>query len=434
MKRFKKIVLTLMTMFVTLAMNFLGLANSVYATELGGNIQLQNEGDCGALLKYEGSQVITAYVTYNSSNGKTYPAYCLNKYLNGVGKVEAYAVSANNYVTDVGLWRTIINGYPYKTIKELGCANKYEAFTATKQAIYCYIHGNDVNSYEGIGEAGERTLNALKTIVANAQNSSETKLETSINVDKTISNWEQDKINKEYVSKTYSVKANADFNKYYIKIEKTGEKELPKGIKIVDLNNKEKSEFAKGDKFKILIPISALTSDGTFKINVKSEIKTKPIIYGTAPDASLQDYALTGFEYENSEGTIEDNYYKNDTKIIIHKQDKNTQKPLEGVYFNLLNNKKETIKTGLKTDKNGQIEVKNLMPGKYYLVETSALEGYAKFDKEIEIEVSLNEKFDVIVNNTKEVKKEVEKTKEEITVTKEVEVKQVVKKLPKTGM
>ena len=34
----------------------------------------------------------------------------------------------------------------------------------------------------------------------------------------------------------------------------------------------------------------------------------------------------------------------------------------------------------------------------------------------------------------KEVKKEVEKTKEEITVTKEVEVKQVVKKLPKTGM
>ena len=42
MKRFKKIVLTLMTMFVTLAMNFLGLANSVYATELGGNIQLQN--------------------------------------------------------------------------------------------------------------------------------------------------------------------------------------------------------------------------------------------------------------------------------------------------------------------------------------------------------------------------------------------------------
>ena len=409
MKRFKKIVLTLMTMFVTLAMNFLGLANSVYATELGGNIQLQNEGDCGALLKYEGSQVITAYVTYNSSNGKTYPAYCLNKYLNGVGKVEAYAVSANNYVTDVGLWRTIINGYPYKTIKELGCANKYEAFTATKQAIYCYIHGNDVNSYEGIGEAGERTLNALKTIVANAQNSSETKLETSINVDKTISNWEQDKINKEYVSKTYSVKANANFNKYYIKLEKTGEKELPKGIKIVDLNNKEKSEFAKGDKFKILIPISALTS-------------------------SLQDYALTAFEYENSEGKIEDNYYKNDTKIIIHKQDKNTQKPLEGVYFNLLNNKKETIKTGLKTDKNGQIEVKNLMPGKYYLVETSALEGYAKFDKEIEIEVSLNEKFDVIVNNTKEVKKEVEKTKEEITVTKEVEVKQVVKKLPKTGM
>ena len=423
MKKFKKIILSLMTMIITLAMNFLGLANSVCAADLGGNIQLQNEGDCGELLIYNGVQVVTAYVTYTSSNGNTYPAYCLNRNLKGVGTVDAYAVSANNYVTDKGLWRTIINGYPYKTIEELGCANKYEAFSATKQAIYCYIHGNDVNDYEGIGVAGERTVNALRTIVANAQNSAETKLETSISIDKKASNWEQDSIDKKYLSKTYSVSANADFVKYYISIEKAGDKELPKGIKITNSKNEDKTELLKGESFKVLIPITSLKEDGTFKLNVKSDIKTKPIIYGTAPDASLQDYALTAFEYENGEGNVEDMYLKNDTKIVVHKQEKNTKTPLEGVTFNLLNNKKEVVKQDLKTDKNGEIQIKNLIPGKYYLVEINALEGYEKYDEEIEINVKLNEKYDVTVNNTKEVKKEVEEV-----------AKPVVKKLPKTGI
>ncbi|MBO6233343.1 MAG: Cys-Gln thioester bond-forming surface protein [Clostridia bacterium] len=427
MKKLKKIIITLMITFVTLAMNFLGLANSVYAADLGKNIQLQNEGDCGALLKYDGIQLITAYVTYRSGDGKVYPAYCLNRNLKGVGTVDAYAVAANNYVTDVGLWRRIINGYPYKTIQELGCATKEEAFSATKQAIYCYIHGNNPDLYEGIGEAGARTLNALKMIVTNAQNSNETKLETSINIDKSVSTWKLDDTDKKYVSKKYSVKANSDFKKYMISISKSGNVDLPQGIKITDLKNKEKTEFSKGENFKVLIPISSLKDDGTFKLNVKSELKTKPIIYGTAPNSSLQDYALTMFEYENSEGNVEDNYYRNDTKIIIHKQDKNSQKPLEGVSFNLLNDKKEVVKKDLKTDKNGEIQIKNIMPGKYYLIETNTLKGYEKYEEKIEIEVALNEKVNITVNNIKEVKKEVEKPKE-------VEVKQVAKKLPKTGM
>ncbi len=55
------------------------------------------------------------------------------------------------------------------------CANKEEAFTATKHAIYSYIHGNNPNDYTAIGEAGVRTLKALKQIVTNANNSTEVK-------------------------------------------------------------------------------------------------------------------------------------------------------------------------------------------------------------------------------------------------------------------
>ena len=96
------------------------------------------------------------------------------------------------------MWRYIINGYPYKTIEELGCATKEEAFTATKQALYCYIHGNNINDYEAIGEAGVRTLNAMKQIIANAQNSTETMISNTIQINKNDDDWKQDDIDKNY--------------------------------------------------------------------------------------------------------------------------------------------------------------------------------------------------------------------------------------------
>lgn len=68
-------------------------------------------------------------------------------------KMEIIQYLQINLITDVKLWRLVVNGYPYKTIGELGCANKEEAFTATKHAIYSYIHGNNPNDYTAIGEA-----------------------------------------------------------------------------------------------------------------------------------------------------------------------------------------------------------------------------------------------------------------------------------------
>ena len=427
----KNKILLVLTLILIIAFNLLLMINCVYAAELGNNVNLQYLGDCGSLLTYNGGKLKISYVAYNE-NGNLYPAYCLNRELVGVETVGTYSVYANNYIDDVGLWRRIINGYPYKSIEELGCKTQYEAFAATKQAIYCYIYGNDINKYASIGEAGQRTLNALKTIVNNAQNSNETKLKTNISINKVLTNWEQDSIDKSYISKEYEVNANTDFLNYEISISKTLNNELPEGVRITNLKNEDKTLFNKGEKFKILIPIKSLNKDGNFNINVKSKLKTKPVIYGTAPSSNLQNYALTMFQYENSDGVIEENYLKNDTKIVVYKQDKTSMKSLEGVVFNLLNDKKEVIKKDLKTDKNGKIIINDLVPGKYYLKEVKSLEGYEKLNEEIEININLNEKVEITVNNLKEVKKEVEKPKEDIPVSKEV--KEVIKKLPVTGM
>ena len=119
----------------------------------------------------------------------------------------SYSVSVNEAITDVNLWRIIINGYPYKSIQELGCNNKQEAFTATKQAIYCYIHGNNPNDYQAIGEAGQRTLNALNKILQDGKNSKETQISNNIKINRKADTFKVDNINKECVSKIYSIKA-----------------------------------------------------------------------------------------------------------------------------------------------------------------------------------------------------------------------------------
>ena len=134
----------------------------MYAVDVNP-INIVSTGDCGSLLIYKGIYVKTYYTQY-TKDGVNYPAYCLDKTKQGVKDGLSYDVSVQNAINDVKLWRTIVNGYPYKSIQELGCANKEEAFTATKQAIYCYIHGNNPADYRAVGEAGQRTLNALNKI------------------------------------------------------------------------------------------------------------------------------------------------------------------------------------------------------------------------------------------------------------------------------
>ena len=419
MNKIKKILLVASIIIANLVFNFLGFTNFVYATEIGDSTNLFKIADCEAFLTYKGNPIVTTYVGYNDGEN-IYPAYCLNANLLGVGEIGSYSVQANDFVNDIGLWRRVINGYPYKTLQELGCASEEEAFTATKQAIYCYIHGNDLNDYDAIGEAGERTLNALYQIVSNAENSNETKLATTVFLNKESNEWIVDKIDNNYVSKEFSVSSNADYKNYNISIERLRKSIIPDGIKITSLDNQEKESFEKSEKFKILIPIQELKQSGKFRINISSELNTKPVLYGLAPDESMQDYALTTLKYENSFNIIEDEYEKNETTIIVNKKDKESKQALEGVKFKLLGeNKKEVIKE-LVTNKDGKIIITNILPGKYYLVETSALDGYVKDSKEVEINVELNETVTVNIDNEKEVIKETPKVPE--------------KKLPVTGM
>lgn len=385
---------------------------SVKAVDIS-SANIVSKGECPRLLIYKDIELITNYACY-TKNGIEYPAYCLNQEKQGVKSDLSYTVSVDSAIADVKLWRILINGYPYKTPKELGCETKEEAYTATKQAIYCYIIGRDRNSYKGIGEAGNRTANAIKVILANAEKSTETQISNNVKIIKDQKYFEVDNKEKEYASKTYSISAGTTISSYKIKISKIN-KDLAEGIKITDINNKEKSEFAPNEKFKILIPIKNMTEENNFNIEVQTQIKNKPILYGKAPNSSYQDYALTSATYEDAKGATEDRYYKNETKVIIIKQDQETKERLENVEFNVLDSNKDVIYANLKTDGQGEIKVTNIVPGTYYIQETTTKDGYEMSNNVIKIDSKLNEECTIKVNNLYKEIPEPQKASKEIT-------------------
>lgn len=420
----KKLIKIIIITFSIILANILLIFNSANAISLN-SANIQSGGDCGSLLIHKGIYIKAYYAEY-IQDGISYPAYCLDKTKKGVSDELSYTVSIEDTLKDVELWKIIINGYPYKTIQELGCLNKEEAFTATKQAIYCYIHGNNPNDYTPIGEAGQRTLNALNKILDSAKNSKKIQISNSISINKENTEFTQDSIDKNYVSKTYSISAQGNISNYTVTLD--SEEELPEGILITDVQNIEKQTFNQNEEFKILIPIKNLKNDGTFNINVKTKIDSKPVFYGKAPDSSYQDYALTASAYEDAKGNIKDTYSKNNTKIIVIKQDKDTKQRLEGVEFQLLNEQKQIIYTNLKTDEKGEFEIENLLPGKYYLKEINTKDGYIIDNSLISIETKLNQKLTITVNNKyeEEPEKVIEEENIEETITN-------TKKLPVTG-
>lgn len=385
------------------------------------------------LLMWNGLKIHTHMAVYKK-DGKEYPAYCMNRELPGVEIGRSQTVDVKQLVNNVMVWRTIINGYPYKSISELGCNTEEEAYLATKQAVYCMLTNRDVNEYSAIGEAGERTLNALKTIVNNARNSNQTKVSSELTVNEQEKLWKIDNLDSSYISKTFLVTANTSMSKYTVNVKNLN----IEGYKLVDQNNKEKTEFSNSEKFKILIPIQEVKQDGNFSIEVSAQVATKPVFYGESRDSGLQSYALTGYTYEEGTGSKKIYYTKNETKIIITKTDDKTGKKLEGVEFELLDKNQNKIYTEITTNKDGIATIDNLLPGIYYIKETRTLEGYQLYSKLIKVELELNEETTVNVINSEEepeIYKEEKKTELAVKEKKSnIKVKETGPKLPKTGM
>ena len=94
----------------------------------------------------------------------------------------------------------------------MGVENEYDAFVATKQAIYSVIYGTDVESYYRGGDSrGVAIKNAIVRLVDIGRNGTQTRYNTDVEVNKTGGFYEDG----EYYSQNYNVNAPVEISTIY---------------------------------------------------------------------------------------------------------------------------------------------------------------------------------------------------------------------------
>lgn len=170
------------------------------------------------------------------------------------------------------IWRTITYGYPYRTPEEMGVDNKYDAFVATKQAVYCQIYNYDpATRYRGGDERGTKIANAIVNLVNEGRYGTRTPQSGTINVNKTGALYEEGNY---YVQK-FNVSSVVDTASYSI----TATANMPTGAVITNASGKQTNNFNGTESFYLKTPKSSMNSDINAVINIQGRCKTYPVFY-----------------------------------------------------------------------------------------------------------------------------------------------------------
>ena len=377
-----KKVIAMLLLFLTLCSTFSGFS---FATEIS-EANLQNKGDCGYHLQYWNAEkngwyyIITTFVTYQK-DGVEYPAYCLNKEYPGVGEYDGYTVDIDAVLDNVQIWRTIINGYPYKTPAELGVENKYDAFVATKQAVYSILYGYDpATRYRGGDERGTKIANAVVNLVNIGRYGTQTPSDGAITMRTSGSLYEEGN----YWVQKFNVSSSVDMVSYTV----TSTANLPDGSIITNGNGTQTNSFTGSESLYLKIPKSSMNKDiSNAIINVQGKCKTYPVFYGKTRINATQNYAVTYDPFGDGVGRATLNVKTNTGKIQINKTDSDTSKPIQGVTFQLTK-ADGTVVANATTNSNGVATFSGLYQDNYKLKEIATNDNYvinkATFDVNVE--------------------------------------------------
>ena len=374
LKIFKAIIATML-----LLMQFI-IPSSVKAASIGESKSLER-GTKGyyCVQKWDGSKWI--YLTYNQTfykdtDGQKYIAYCLSPGLPGVGYVsgekESYSVKINKILDDDRIWRVLKNGYPNKSIGELGVETADDAYFATMQAINCILRGYSLDktktlysagkfaingeNLQDIQRRGNKTLVAMYNLVDIGLNGKETR-QQFLNISVKADNAEPVREADGKYSLQYSVSSLAEISEYSIqKVEG-----MPSGCYTADTKGNKKTTFKGGEHFKIMIPQGSISKDVKGKVYVEAKQKNYKVYYGVSSVEGCQDYALCNNAYSEVYANADIYFQTNKSRLTISKVDASTGAPLKGVKFQIKNTSGDI--SVYTTNDQGKIIIANLRPG-----------------------------------------------------------------------
>lgn len=365
----------------------------VFANENIGEITIVQESYDPLVLK-RGDEDQGCPNVIGKRDGKDFPAYCINMERPGVGSVGIFSqvVTLQNRHIDDAVYRAVINGHPYKTPQELGVENEKEAYYATKFAVWAMQNNLGLDYYTSNGSPkSTRVHNAYKQIITNAKKDTRTFNNITAKIEGIENDWKV--VNNNILEREYIIKGTRDGD---VDLKVSG----VKSVQMLDMNNNPKSSFKIGDKFKLRVDIKDLEKLNKIVIDGTASLKTFPVIYAKTHDEKLQNYAYTGSVSSANIQMKHEISLTNETKIKILKLDGELGKSLEGVEFRVIS-KEHNLNKVFKTNADGEIILDNILPGKYIVKEEKALNGYAKLDEEINIDLKFNEESTLIIRNNK---------------------------------
>ena len=292
---------------------------------------------------------------------------------------------ANNQM----VWRVLLNGFPYKTPAEMGVPDERSAFAVTKQAVYAVLDGRDTSRYSGVDEIGNQMADAVRRLVDIGRNGTQTYQDPVINVS-SISPAGVDSIDSNYISQTFNVSSEVNMKDINVILDTFS---APTGTKVTDVNNNEKTNFNKGENFKVLVPRENIKDEITVQFTLSGQCETYPILFGKAPSENVQDYVLTTDPFVLSTAKSQMNY-KPSVDIEIEKissgeseiTGKGEGEPLEGAKFNV-KSEDGSFNKDYYTDKNGKITLTNMDIQKYIITELESAKYYL-LNKDTQVEVT----------------------------------------------
>ncbi|MBR3163628.1 MAG: thioester domain-containing protein, partial [Clostridia bacterium] len=339
LKKFRKKIIATVLLVLTMLSNLLPIfpmvkSLAVNNNDIGTTLDIVNLGTIPYHLKSYGvpskGYIITQTVGYYD-NGTFYPAFCMHKDRLGVDDVREYSVTITELLADREtynkVWRVVTNGYPYKSVEEMGVRDYRYAYQATKMAVYCVLGQSNVDDFYATDDIGQEIVDCIHRLVDIGNNGSATYRTPVANAEKSGGMF----VAGDYYVQNYTVNANIEISSYDVAI--TG---FPNGTIVTDTNGNGKNTFGAGETFQVKIPKNNVETgdiDGKIRISVTS--KSYAVFYASSFDESLQDYTITGDPLALTSSTTNLSLKGNTAGIKIKKIDADTNNPIPNTTFKI---------------------------------------------------------------------------------------------------